>query len=304
MAAIETALGAPLAGDGLTPYGEVFDRGYHHYDGPRLGRRGAFSALVLYSIQRAMGIKKSWSAKIIPFLLYLAVTVPVGISLGIRVFLPTANILDYPEFFGIIFILEGIFVATITPEMLCGDRRENVLQLYFSRAITRLDYLVAKLVATAILTLTMTVVPALLLWLGRQFLADQPFQAMANNTGDLWRIGVAGFTIAAYLGSIGLLVSSFTGRKSIAVAVIIVGFIITESLAGALAAAIRRGTESMNDQWVLLLSPSSTAAGLVGRLFNEPGLGVEQPLWVIFAVMCGVVLASLSLMYWRYVPNE
>nr|MDQ3044656.1 hypothetical protein [Chloroflexota bacterium] len=160
------------------------------------------------------------------------------------------------------------------------------------------------LVATAVLTLTMTFIPALVLWVGRQFLAEQPFQAMAENIGDLWRIGVAGFVIAAYLGSIGLLISSFTGRKSIAVAVIIVGFIISESLAAALAAAIRRGGESINDQWVLFLSPSSTASGLVGRLFNEPGLGIEQPQWMILAVMGGVILACLGVMYWRYVPND
>src|SRR5215217_9117311 len=51
-------------------YGEIFDRGYKHYDGPRLGRRGAFFALIRYSMKRALGIKKSWTAKIIPIFLY------------------------------------------------------------------------------------------------------------------------------------------------------------------------------------------------------------------------------------------
>src|SRR5689334_13840217 len=46
-------------------YGEVFDRGYKHYDGPRLGRNHARRALIGYSVKRAMGIKKSWTAKII-----------------------------------------------------------------------------------------------------------------------------------------------------------------------------------------------------------------------------------------------
>ena len=68
----------------------------------------------------------------------------------------------------------GIFVATIAPEMLCPDRRENVLTLYFSRAITRLDYVLAKLAATAILTLTLSFVPAAILWLFRNLLADAP----------------------------------------------------------------------------------------------------------------------------------
>ncbi|HET8521729.1 MAG TPA: ABC transporter permease subunit, partial [Thermomicrobiales bacterium] len=210
-------------------YGEVFDRGYKHYDGPRLGRRHAFSALIRYSIRRALGIKKSWTAKVIPIILYVAVALPVVISLGIRAFLPTAEVLDYPDFFPFIFIIEGIFVAMIAPEMLCGDRRENVLPLYFSRAMTRLDYLLAKLVATAVLTLTISLIPAIVLWIGRQLLETSPLSAMRDHLGDLGRIFVAGGMIALYLGAIGLLVSSFTGRKSIAVAIIVLGFVLSTS---------------------------------------------------------------------------
>src|SRR4051794_5392192 len=72
---LQAARPAPVAPP--SRYGEVFDRGYARYDGPRLGRRGAYGALVLYSIKRALGIKKSWTAKIIPILLYSAAFVPV-----------------------------------------------------------------------------------------------------------------------------------------------------------------------------------------------------------------------------------
>src|SRR5690242_18853336 len=88
-------------------YGEVFDRGYKHYDGPRLGRTHARRALVGYSVKRAMGIKKSWTAKVIPIFLYVAVLMPVIISLGIRAFLPTAEVLAYSDYFGFIFLVEG-----------------------------------------------------------------------------------------------------------------------------------------------------------------------------------------------------
>ena len=49
-------------------YGEVYDRGYTHYDGERLGRGHAFGALIRYSIQRALGIKKPWTAKVVPII--------------------------------------------------------------------------------------------------------------------------------------------------------------------------------------------------------------------------------------------
>ena len=47
-------------------YGEVYDRGYKHYEGERLGRRQAFRALTRYSISRSLGIRKRWTAKIVP----------------------------------------------------------------------------------------------------------------------------------------------------------------------------------------------------------------------------------------------
>ena len=297
MSAPEVGLAA-----GAARYGEIYDRGYKHYDGPRLGRGHAIRALLVYSMKRAVGIKKGWTSKIIPILLYVAVALPVIVSIGISAFLPTVNVLDYEDFFVLIFVIEGIFVATVAPEMLCGDRRENVLALYFSRAITRADYLLAKLLATALLTLTVSFLPAAVLWLGRQLLLDAPLQAMRDNAGDLGRVAVAGAMIAFFLGAIGLLISSFTGRKSIAVAIIVLGFLIAEALAGALGFALE--DDHILDRYILFLSPSSTIAGLVGRLFDEPGLGIEVSLWLILGVMAGIIVASCAVMYWRYVPNE
>jgi len=284
-------------------FGEIYDRGYKHYEGPRLGRAQALWGLVRYSMKRALGIKKGVGAKIVPILLYVSVILPAIIDIGIRAFLPSATVFpNYAAFFIFIFILEGIFVATIAPEMLCGDRQENVLALYFSRAITRADYLVAKLLATAILTLTVSLIPAIILWLGRQLLEDGPLGAMRDNLGDLGRIVVAGVMIAFYLGAVGLMISSFTGRKSIAVAIIVLAFLMAEALAGALTFALEGETEL--DRFILFLSPSSTIGGLVGRLFDDATLGIEVSLWLILAVMAAVILICGGVMYLRYVPDE
>ena len=296
--------GAPAADGTPTRYGEIYDRGYKHYEGARLGRRHAIWALITYSMKRALGIKKGWGSKIIPILLYIGVIVPVVVSIGIRAFVEDADVLDYADYFGFIFVMEGIFVATIAPEMLCGDRRENVLALYFSRAITRADYLLAKLIAAALLTLTVSFIPAAILWLGRQLLLDAPLSAMRDNLGDLGRIAVAGGMIAFYLGAIGLLISSFTGRKSIAVAIIVLGFLIAEALAGALTLAFEENDDLELDRYIVFLSPTLTTAGLAGRLFDQPWEASGVPLWTILAVMGGVILASCAVMYWRYVPNE
>lgn len=286
-------------------YGEVFDRGYKHYDGPRLGRLHAIWRLIIYSIKRAMGIKKSWTAKVIPFVLYVSVAIPVAVGIGIRAFANDPDIFNYPDFFGFIFLIEGIFVATVAPEMLCGDRRENVLALYFSRAITRIDYLVAKLLATALLTTTISVVPVAIYWLGVQLLDDSPVRAMSDNAGDLGAILVAGTLIALYLGSIGLLVSAFTDRKMIAVAVIVVGFLVSTSIAYALLAAL----DGEPARYTIFLSPTDTIAALLSNLFNEETSDemydtANWPTWVYIAEMLGVTALSSFIMYLRYRPNE
>ncbi len=305
MAAPDPAMMPPPALATPPRYGEVYDRGYQHYDGPRLGRRHAIAALIRYSMKRALGIKKSWTSKVIPILLYLGVAIVVVIPIGIRAFLPTASVLEYWDFFGFIFALQGIFVATIAPEMLCSDRRENVLPLYFSRAITRLDYLIGKLAATAILTLTMTFVPPAVYWLGRQLLEDRPLSAIRHNADDLGRLALAGILLAGYLGAIGLAISSFTGRKSIAVAIIVIGFLLSTTLAYALAAAV---TNERLRRLCVFLSPADTINAFVYRLFHQPGIntsfGDPFALWAYIAVMLGVIAACCGIMYWRYVPND
>ena len=289
-------------------YGEVFDRGYKHYDGPRLGRQHARRALVGYSVKRAMGIKKSWTAKVIPIFLYVAVLIPVIISLGIRAFLPTAEVLQYSEYFGSIFIflVEGVFAAMIAPELLCSDRQEKVLPLYFARSISRADYLIAKLTAAALLMLTMSLAPAAILWLGRQLLDDRPLRAMADHIGDLGRLAVAGILLSFYIGSLALMVASFTSRKLISIAVTIVCLLISTSLALALAVVI----DSEWARFLTFLSPISTINGMTASLF---GVVVDKtefsdngylPFWQYLVGILATIAAALGIMTWRYLPND
>ena len=121
-------------------------------------------------------------------------------------------------------------MALIAPEMMSSDRHDRLLPLYFSRPIGRGSYVLAKLLATGLLTLSMSLLPAVVLWLGNGLLAPEPLPALRASLDDLGRIVVAGTMIAFYLGAIGLTISSFTGRKSVAVGVIILGFVLSESL--------------------------------------------------------------------------
>jgi ABC-2 type transport system permease protein len=285
-------------------YGEVYDRGYKHYDGERLGRKHAFGALIRYSIQRALGIKKRWTAKIVPIIIYIVAVGTVAILIGIESFLPNSETMSYSDFFIFIFLLEGLFVATMAPEMLCPDRRENVLTLYFSRAITRLDYVLAKLAATATLTLTVSLAPAALLWIFRQLLADDPASALTGNADELGKIAIAGALIALYLGGVGLAISSFTSRKAIAIPVIFVGYLVTEGLVNGFAYALR---DQGWNHYLQFLSPATLVNNLVFTFFpTEDSASLDIPFewWAYVAAMVATIVAAVAVMVWRYVPED
>ncbi len=287
-------------------FGEIYDRGYAHYDGPRLGRINATWAITRWSMARALGIKKGWGAKVIPFLLYLAALVPVVVVIGISAFVPTFPGVGYPALFGGIFLLEGIFVATVTPEMLCPDRREGVLSLYASRPITSANYVIAKLLAAGILTLTISLLPALILWVGKVFLEGDLIASLQSNGADLGRVVLAGVLIAFYLGAIGVAISGFTSRKPVAVGIILVGFTIIEGIIGALTNALR--TESWIG-YLDLLSPSRVASALVFKLFGSPGDGAPEfapdaSLLMVVLAMLAVIAIAVSIMWRRYTRND
>lgn len=309
MPAPEPAIPAPGAGrsnPSRPGYGEVYDRGYAHYGGVRLGRRQAFRALVGYSASRALGIRKRWTAKVVPLILYAAALGVTLVVIGIESFLSRltgGTVMSYGEFFAFIFVLEGMFVATVAPEMLCPDRRENVLALYFSKAITRLDYVLAKLTAATLLTLTISLVPAAALWLFRNLLAEAPLSSLAHHLDDLAKIALVGALIALYLGAIGMAIASFTGRRAVAVVVIIVGYVVTEALVNSLAESL---AENRLADWVTFLSPAVITSNLSRALFPAAADVPALPFhWSAYALgMMATTAVAVAITLWRYVPER
>jgi ABC-2 type transport system permease protein len=293
-----------VARAGTGGYGEVFDRGYSHYDGPREGRRRAVWSLFTYSIKRAMGIRKSWTAKVLPILLYVSSFVPLIVMIGVAALLPQANIASYDDYFGGIYVLVGIFAATVIPEVLVPDRREKTLPLYFARAITRFDYVIAKLAAAAVLTMTISVLPAVILWLGTQLVADAPATAMRENIDDLGRVILLGTLIALTLGTISLVVSSLTDRKGVAIAIIVIGFLVISGL-------IDLAITELDFDWrrYLVFGAFTHVFGAISAsLFDARPDNIvrraDLPIWMYYAWCCFVIVAGSLFVRWRYSPRN
>ena len=294
-------------------YGEVFDRGYAHYDGARRGRRGAVTSLIGYSMKRAMGIRKSWTAKVMPFILYVAATIPLIVMIGVlAVFRGMGDISEFGDFvsysgyFGAIFGMLGLFVAICAPEMICVDRHERTLPLYFSRAINRGDYVFAKIVAMTLLAMTMTALPGALLWLGQQLTQDESRQAMVDNADDLGKVLILGTLTSLMYGTIGLMISSFTNRKGVAIAIILIGFLVLAGIAHGLSTALEQYDWS---RWLLLLDVSVIVTALSDHFFNDAGdnefiqrLDVTQTQAIL--IMLGISLVAALILRWRYATRD
>jgi ABC-2 type transport system permease protein len=213
--------------------GTIYDIGYRGYTGPRLGRRGAISAIVGAGLRAVFGLGRSGRSKIIPWGAVILAALPAGVAIGVRVL--AGDLLDlysYDNYLWGIGALLPIFVAAQAPELVVNDMRHRVLPLYFSRPISRIDYVVAKLAALSLGLLALTLVPLLLLWVGRVLAEDDIVAAIGDEFGALPGILGNGILHAVVLASIGLAISSLAGRRAYAAGAVLAIFLIGSVVSG------------------------------------------------------------------------
>jgi ABC-2 type transport system permease protein len=284
--------------------GVLYDRGYKGYDGPRAGRASAVWALFLYSLRRGVGIGRRWTAKILPIFLYLFAFGPILLIIGLRVILGPA-LEAGPDYGGIFWVFELvvlIFGATAAPEMLCDDRRLGVLPLYFSRTITRGDYLLAKLGALAVLLLSVSALPLLLFFVSNILQASDPLDYARDHLGDLFRLLALCGLVALFYASIALAIAAVIDRKGIAAAIFagifLIGSLLIEVIQELVAARVA--------DYLSLISPNGVSAGLTTWIFPPEQRESQPPFheaWYLASVLVLVALSGV-LLYRRYLREE
>lgn len=289
------------------PYGEIFDRGYQHYSGPRMGRSYAVRRLTIHSIRRGLGIKKRWTAKIMPVILYGLAYAPALIIVALLAFIPVDEFdgLGVDSLYGVLETVILVYAAALAPEMLCDDRRQGTLQLYFARPLTRLDYLSAKILAMGLLMSTVIFGPPLLLFLGLAMTGESPISYVFDNFTDLLKIGSYGLLVSAFYAAIALTISLFTTRKGVAAAILIVGVILVSSIVNAFYSAI----DSDWRGYLVFLSPFDFIDGLRRWIFqnstqNRMVETAEVPELLLGVWLLAVVALAVVLMQRSYLREE
>ncbi len=264
--------------------GSIYDLGYRGYDGPRLGRRHAVSTLVRHSARSVFGIGRNGRAKILPV---VCVGFPALIALilvGVRALAAQVDLGDVPGIpghdglYAAVSVFPLLFVAAQAPELLGRDQRYRVLTLYFSRALRRTDYALAKLAAMSIGTLTILLVPHLLLGAGTILLDPDIVTALRTEAATLPPVLGSSVVIAVTLAAVALLAASFTPRRAYATAAIFGVFIIPGIIA-AIVIAIDPGRLS---DWIIMIDIGSLLDGVNAWFFGvrpsaEAALSVVHP---------------------------
>jgi len=288
---------------GGAPAGAIYDRGYRHYQGVREGRSRMIRALVLAGVRRTLGLRRSWKAKVAPCALLVIALAPVVAFVGIRVIAGDAvdELIGYAQYLRVVSLVLLLFAATAGPELLCPDRQSNVLALYFTRPLSRADYLLAKAAALLLVMGLIAVVPQLVLLAGNVLTADSAMTYLGDHLGDLPRILLAGGVLTGYYAIISLAIASLTERRGIAVAVQLGVFLASGTVAGIVFFAARFGGR----RWVSLLALQQLPERFVDWVFGEPfqqgsmaaEAGFTGP---VYLVAMGVVSAlAFALLAWR-----
>jgi ABC-2 type transport system permease protein len=208
--------------------GTIYDIGYRRYDGPRLGRSGAISAVVGAGVRAVFGFGRSGRSKIIPWGAVILAVMPAIVAVAVRVLAGEIipDLYSYDDYLWQIGALFGIFLAAQAPELVVNDIRYRVLPLYFSRPMSRLDYVTAKLAALTLGLLSLTLLPVLILFLGRVLASDDVVAALGDELGSLPGIVGNGVLHAVVLASFGLAICSLASRRAYAAGAVLAVFLI------------------------------------------------------------------------------
>ncbi len=272
--------------------GSIYDLGYRPYEGVRLGRRHAVRTVYVESLRAAFGLGRRASSKIIPIALLVIALLPATVHLGIAA--ATSDRMDIvrPEdYSSFIEMILALFVAAIAPELAGRDQRNRTLSLYFSRAIERRDYALAKLAALVSAMLFLTLVPQAALFVGNAFTTNDALEYLRDETPDIPRIVGSSLLIATLCASVALAIAAQTPRRAYATGGIIALFVVSATVGGILDATLGR--------YGILVSLFDVMSGATYWIFSASD-EYEVAGGVMFATAVAVSLVSIALILRRY----
>jgi ABC-2 type transport system permease protein len=299
------------------PTGSIYDLGYRHYEGKRNGRAYAMWSLFTESFRGIWGFGRPMTAKAAPFILAGIYALPAVIQLAFSSVISQSiaqgnapQLFDYHNYFAGLYILVFFFCVAQAPELVCRDQRYQVLPLYFTRAMGRAEYALARLASLAAAIFLLLLVPVVALFVGDVLMQPDAFKAMGDELPKALPSIPASALIALGMAALSLAVSSFTPRRAYAAIGIVAYILLMEAIPAAIysigqsAGTAAMATAATSSTWtdkLFLLSPITSLIGGAYWFFGQPTIAPDfqgsldsgNYLWASIAsvaVMAGVLL--------------
>jgi ABC-2 type transport system permease protein len=262
------------------------------------------ASLARWGALRSLGARRGWKAKAVPITLMLLAVAPAVIVLGVRALfadqtgIDLSDALPFSGYQAIIGVVILLFAGITTPELLCPDRRDGTLALYFSTAVSPAEYLAGRVIAAVAPLLLVTLLPMLVLYAGIMVFEEHPIGYLQGNWAELPRIGAAGVILAVYFGLVGLAVSSLTGRRAFAIGGYLLLLVAPTLVSGLLQEAFP-GAEELD-----LISLSTLPIAFAGEVFPDARDDIPNSLGELGLAYVVVVAAAALVLLWRYRPGQ
>lgn len=271
----------------------ILDRGYRHYRGPRTGVRGAMATVWLQSVQRALGIRRSFWAKVLPLASVAISYIPAIVFVGVVALVsdedlgPDFQLPTYGEYFPFIQAAILLFVSFVVPEVLCPDRRTGMLGVYLASPLSRDTYVAAKALAAFSVISLITVGPPLLMLIASMLQGVGP-DGPGGVALTFVRILASGALLALLYTAVGLGVSSLTDRKAFATAALLLLMVVASGFSSIL--IDENGLPESFHAVSLLTGPFALVERVHGEEASLPGLSLGTALaglsaWVVLGAV-------------------
>ena len=203
----------------------IYDQSYTPWTGTYTTRAARIRAMI--AMELAQPFKNVWVlvsvlmafSLVIGWLLILFIAgssqVPLPFAFGNRIYrdgfynFPTGS-----SFTLFSMILMGLS-ATVGASLISRDLRHRALLMYFSRSITRVDYLLGKFLSLVLFLLIVTLGPGLLLFIGQLGMSQERL-TFAQRMGDLGAITLHSLILTVPASALVLAFSSMTKRTYLA----------------------------------------------------------------------------------------
>ncbi|HUW55756.1 MAG TPA: hypothetical protein VMZ92_03915 [Planctomycetota bacterium] len=292
----------------------IHEKGYRHYEGKLRGRLSR--SLTIARCGTSLALKKRGliamvllgiaPAFVLAVLVYQASRTEEFIKLAGRFIYsssewqllvgktPTVAVIwqvIFSRFFIWQLIPVAIVVTYVGPELISQDLRVRALQVYYARPITRLDYVLGKLMVVAVFVAMLTLVPAVLIYIVGVVLSKSIVVA-----GETWPtlVGIlGGYLLITVVAGVLILACSSLSRRSGSVAVAWAMLVIVTDAAHGLVG------EALGLKWSHLLSLRANVAQLATRLFDVKPEYAPVHWSASLFVLAAVVVVALGLLFRR-----